>query len=52
MRQYFVYLLTSRSYTALYTGVTSRLEARTWEHKMKSERTSFTSRYNLNILVY
>jgi putative endonuclease len=50
MGQYFVYILTNRSRT-LYTGVTRDLERRMYEHRMKL-LTGFTSRYNVNRLVY
>jgi putative endonuclease len=54
MRQektYYVYMLTNRTYTALYTGFTSAREQRVWQHKTKAA-SGFTSRYNANILVY
>ena len=48
---YFVYLLTNKHNTVLYTGVTSELEQRVFEHKTKQYR-GFTSKYNCNKLVY
>ena len=36
----------------LYTGVTNNLSRRVYEHKYKMITDSFTSRYNLNTLVY
>jgi putative endonuclease len=36
----------------LYTGVTNNLPRRVYEHKHKLIPDSFTSRYNLNKLVY
>ena len=42
--------MTNRSRT-LYVGVTSKLEARTWQHK-KGIFKGFTSRYQLDQLVY
>jgi putative endonuclease len=50
MRHSYVYIMTGRSDT-LYTGVTSILEKRAWEHKQKSVD-GFTKRYNLTSLVY
>jgi putative endonuclease len=50
VKHYFVYIMTSRSGT-LYTGVTSDLERRAFEHKNKLIP-GFTSRYNINMLVY
>jgi putative endonuclease len=46
----YVYIMTNRSKT-LYTGVTSDLEKRVWEHK-NHLREGFTSRYNIDRLVY
>ena len=50
MREYFVYILSSKSKT-LYTGVTNNLERRVYEHKHKLIP-GFTSRYNISRLVY
>jgi putative endonuclease len=50
-KTYYVYMLTNRTYTALYTGVTSDLEGRVWQHKTKVT-SGFTARYNANRLVY
>ncbi|MDO8611291.1 MAG: GIY-YIG nuclease family protein [Dehalococcoidia bacterium] len=49
-RQYYVYIMTNRSGT-LYTGVTSDLERRLYEHKNKLVE-GFTKRYNIDMLVY
>ncbi|MGB5277623.1 MAG: GIY-YIG nuclease family protein [Gammaproteobacteria bacterium] len=46
-----VYLLTNRPNGTLYTGVTSDLVKRVWQHKNKIAR-GFTYKYNLNQLVY
>jgi len=51
MRQYWVYLLTNRWKTVLYTGVTNNLERRIWQHKNKTFP-GFTKRYNCDRLVY
>ena len=48
--QYYVYILTNRSKT-LYVGVTNDLERRVREHRNRYSA-GFTSRYNLNRLVY
>lgn len=48
---YYVYMLTTRKNTVLYTGVTSNLEKRLWEHK-EGVVGSFTKRYCVNKLVY
>jgi len=48
---YFVYMLASRHYGTLYTGVTNDLIARVWEHK--NERApGFTKRYGVKRLVW
>lgn len=49
-RTFYVYIMTDRSKT-LYTGVTSKLEVRTWQHKNHVYE-GFTSRYGLDRLVY
>ena len=50
MASYWVYILTNKSGT-LYIGVTNSLEHRLYQHKTKMNK-SFTSRYNINKLVY
>lgn len=47
---YYIYILTNKSNT-LYIGVTNDLERRVNEHSFKII-SSFTSKYNLNKLVY
>jgi putative endonuclease len=51
MHEYFVYIMTNKSRTTLYIGVTNNLERRVYEHKMKIVN-GFTKRYKLNLLVY
>lgn len=48
---YFVYILTNKNHTVLYTGVTSDLFVRVQEHRL-NVYPGFTSRYNVNKLVY
>lgn len=48
---YYVYILTNKSNKVLYTGVTSNLIKRVYEHKQKLVD-GFTKRYNVNKLVY
>jgi putative endonuclease len=50
-KQYYIYLITNQNNTAIYTGVTSNLTKRIWEHKNKLLK-GFTQRYNINKLVY
>ncbi len=48
---YYVYILTNKAKTVLYTGVTNDLTRRMYEHKNKLID-GFSKRYNLNLLVY
>ncbi len=50
MHFYYVYIMTNRSKT-LYTGVTSKLEKRVFEHK-NGLTGGFTSKYKVDRLVY
>ncbi len=52
MKPGFVYIITNHNNTVLYTGVTSDLHERISRHKQKRYPDSFSSRYNLNKLVY
>ena len=51
MKSFFVYMMTNRSRTVLYTGVTNSLVRRVWQHQ-RGEIEGFTKRYKLNRLVY
>ena len=48
---YYVYILSNKYNTVIYTCVTNNLERRLYEHKNKLIE-GFTKRYNLNKLVY
>jgi putative endonuclease len=48
---YFVYILTNNWHTVLYTGVTSDLKARIYQHREKL-LPGFTNRYNVWKLIY
>ena len=50
-RQFYVYILTNKYNTVLYTGVTNNLKRRVFEHKSKRGGV-FTSKYNVTKLVY
>lgn len=50
-KSYFVYLMTNKSNTVIYTGVTNNLIRRVFEHKNKLFQ-GFTSKYNVTKLVY
>ncbi|MCX6185783.1 MAG: GIY-YIG nuclease family protein [Bacteroidetes bacterium] len=47
-----VYILTNKNNTTLYTGVTSDLNKRIWQHKSTYNPFSFTAKYKLTKLVY
>ncbi len=49
---FYVYILTNKAKTVLYTGVTNNLRRRLEEHKEKCNPNSFTAKYNLNYLIY
>ena len=52
LKKGFTYILTNKNHTVLYTGVTSNLPKRMEEHRAGKYATSFSHRYNLNVLVY
>lgn len=47
-----VYIMTNSHNNVYYTGVTSNLYARVYEHKQKKYPNSFTAKYNCKKLVY
>ena len=49
--QYYVYIMTNKHNTVLYTGITNDLIRRVSEHKA-GKTAGFTKRYNANRLVY
>ena len=48
----YVYIMTNQNNTVLYTGVTSELKNRIYQHKIAYHKGSFTHRYNIKKLVY
>ena len=50
--QYYVYILSNSHKNVIYTGVTNNLVKRVYEHKNHLDKSSFTSRYNVENLVY
>jgi len=51
IKTYYVYILASKPYGTLYTGVTDDLLRRVWEHKNDFVE-DFTKRYGVHRLVY
>ncbi len=49
--QSYIYLLTNKYNTVLYTGVTSDLKKRVWQHKERLVE-GFTKKYHVDKLVY
>ena len=49
--QYYVYIITNKRNSVLYTGVTNDLKKRVYEHKTKLID-GFTKKYNVSKLVY
>jgi putative endonuclease len=50
-KDYYVYIMTNKNNTVLYTGITNDLKKRIYEHKEKLVE-GFTKRYNIRKLVY
>ncbi len=48
---YYVYIMTNRHHTVLYTGMTNNLERRVREHQ-EGRGSRFARRYNVSKLVY
>lgn len=51
MKQYCVYIMASKKNGTLYTGVTSNLPRRSWEHRSGAIE-GFTKKYGVHKLVY
>ncbi|MFN5168378.1 MAG: GIY-YIG nuclease family protein [Cyclobacteriaceae bacterium] len=49
---YYVYIMTNLNHSVFYTGMTSNLENRVFQHKSGVDKNSFTYRYNCDKLVY
>ena len=49
---YYVYILTNKHGTVLYTGVTRDLIRRVYEHRTHADPNSFTAKYRVTKLVY
>ena len=51
MNKYYVYILTSKTNTTMYVGVTNDINRRLYEHK-NGLLDGFTKKYNVHKLVY
>lgn len=49
--QYYIYIMTNKNNSVLYTGITNNFKRRTYEHKEKLIN-GFTKKYNVTKLVY
>jgi len=54
MHNYFVYIITNKRRTTLYTGVTNDLLFRLWQHEedSKTRKKTFAGKYNCYNLIY
>ena len=50
-KQYYIYIMTNKNNSILYTGVTNDLKRRMYEHKNKLVA-GFTKKYNIDKLVF
>ena len=51
-KDWYVYIITNKAKGVLYTGVTSYLRQRIYQHKNSFFDNSFSAKYKLRILVY
>lgn len=49
---FYVYIITNKHKTVLYTGVTNNLRLRLNQHQQKVNPKSFSAKYNLQYLIY
>lgn len=52
MKRGFVYIVSNKSRSVLYVGVTSDIVGRIWEHKNEVYEDSFTKRYHAHDLIF
>ncbi len=52
MKKYYVYIATNKNNTVLYTGMSNEIERRIFEHTKKLNPNGFTSKYNIQKLIY
>lgn len=51
-QDHYVYIMTNKNQSVLYTGCTNDIYSRVKEHKLGINKKSFSHRYNLHTLVY
>ena len=51
IHEYYVYIVTNKTNSVLYVGVTNNLQGRVYDHKNKTFK-GFTAKYECNKLVY
>jgi len=51
-QKFYVYLHASKPYGTIYTGSTGNPTERTYSHKFRHQPNAFTTKYNVNRLVY
>ncbi len=52
MKNYYVYIATNCRHTVLYIGITNNVVNRANQHRNKVNKNSFTSKYNVDKVVY
>ena len=50
-KQFYIYIMTNKHHSTLYTGMTNNLERRVYEHQ-NGQGSAFTTRYKLKKLIY
>ena len=50
-KQFYIYIMTNKRNSVLYTGMTNNLKERVYQHKQKLVE-GFTKKYNVTKLVY
>ena len=49
---FYVYIATNNRHTVLYTGITNNILQRQFDHEAKTNKNSFTAKYNVSKIVY
>ena len=51
-KRYYIYIIASKINGTLYIGVTGYLLVRSFQHRLKEKKDSFSAKYDVNRLVY